>query len=287
VPPPGGNDRVVELREATVVLGGARVLDALTLTIAAGQHTAILGPNGAGKSTLIKLLTLQLYPSTRPDRPGSVDGERATLRIFGRERWDVFALRTRIGIVSPDLHDRFVHGNVAGQIAARDAVVSGFFASQGVFANHAITAAMREAAGEALERVGASHLADRTLDTLSTGEARRILIARALVHRPIALVLDEPTRGLDLVARHAFLERVRAIAREGTTIVLVTHHVEEIIPEIDRVVLLRGGRIVADGVKAETLTGSSLSAAFEAPLAVVSADGYYHARVCDIVRLNC
>ena len=263
---------VLELSDATVVLGGARVLDRVTLAIAAGEHTAILGPNGAGKSTFIELLTLQHYPL--PTGNGT-----PPIRVFGRDRWDVFALRTHLGIVSADLHDRFVQGNSNGTIAGVDAVVSGFFASQGVFAHQRVTDAMRRQASDALERVGAAHLAARRLDTLSTGEARRVLIARALVHGPQVLVLDEPTRGLDIVARHDFLERVRAIARQGTTIVLVTHHVDEIIPEINRVVLLKGGRVARDGRKSEVLTSAALGDAFDAPLVVSEAGGYYHVRV--------
>jgi iron complex transport system ATP-binding protein len=114
---------------------------------------------------------------------------------------------------------------------------------------------------------------------MSTGEARRVLIARALVHAPAALVLDEPTRGLDLVSRHHFMERVGAVARQGTTIILVTHHVEEIIPEIARVILLRRGRVAFDGTKAEVLTAPRLSHTFDAPLAVEEAGGYFHVRV--------
>ena len=265
---------VLELRDATVVLGGSRVLDSLTLTIRAGEHTAILGPNGAGKSTLIKLLTLQQYPLATPD--GAVP-----IRIFGQDRWNVFELRSQLGIVSADLHDRFVHGNVAGQITARDAVLSGFFASQGVFANHRVTDAMRASASAALGRMGVGHLAAATLDTMSTGEARRVLIARALVHDPKALVLDEPTRGLDLVARHEFMERVRTIAQRGVTILLVTHHADEIIPEIDRVILLRSGRVACDGAKASVLTSSRLGAVFGASLGVDHEGGYYRVHVVD------
>jgi iron complex transport system ATP-binding protein len=263
---------LLELNDASVVLGGTRVLDRLTLSIAAGEHTAILGPNGAGKSTFIKLLTLQQYPL-------ATNGEASPIRVMGQDRWDVFALRSKLGIVSADLHDRFVHGNSSGVVTGLDAVVSGFFATQGVFRHHVVTDAMRGQAVEALARIGADHLARATLDTMSTGEARRVLIARALVHRPAALVLDEPTRGLDLVARHAFMERVRAIAREGTTILLVTHHAEEIIPEIERVVLLRRGRIAADGAKAEVLTAECLTHAFDAPLSVEQRDGFFHVRV--------
>jgi iron complex transport system ATP-binding protein len=184
-----------------------------------------------------------------------------------------------MGIVSADLHDRFVHGNSNGVVNALDAVASGFFATHGVFAHQRVTAAMRTQALEALDRVGAAALATRTLDTLSTGEARRVLIARALVHTPKVLVLDEPTRGLDLVARHAFMERVRDVARQGTTILLVTHYVEEIIPEIDRVVLLERGRIAFDGSKREVLTGPRLSQIFAGALVVHEAAGYFHVRV--------
>ncbi|MFI5178523.1 MAG: ABC transporter ATP-binding protein [Vicinamibacterales bacterium] len=266
------SEPLLELAGATVVLGGARILDALTLSIQVGEHTAILGPNGAGKSTLMKLLTLQLYPLPTSDGPPPI-------RVFGQDRWDVFALRAQLGIVSADLHDRFVHGNSNGTITGMDAVLSGFFASQGVFAHHHVTDAMRRQASEALEAMGVAHLEDAMLDTMSTGEARRVLIARALVHNPRALVLDEPTRGLDLVAQHEFMEEVRGIARGGTTIILVTHHVEEIIPEIDRVILLQRGRVACDGRKAAVLTAAELCRAFDARLTVEEAHGYYHVRV--------
>ena len=287
----------LQLCNASVVLGGARILDNITLSIDVGEHAAILGPNGAGKSTLMRLFTLQLYPlmdreasamdreGAATEREGITATERGTddgpplIRLFGRDRWNVFELRSRMGIVSADLHDRFVHGNSNGVVNALDAVASGFFATHGVFAHQRVTDAMRTQALEALDRVGAAALATRTLDTLSTGEARRVLIARALVHAPKVLVLDEPTRGLDLVARHAFMERVRDVARQGTTILLVTHYVEEIIPEIDRVMLLERGRIAFDGSKREVLTGPRLSQIFAGALLVHEDGGYFHVRV--------
>jgi iron complex transport system ATP-binding protein len=158
-------------------------------------------------------------------------------------------------------------------------VVSGFFASQGLFFHQRVTGAMRAAALAALERVGAAHLASKALDQMSTGEARRVLIARAMAHEPKALVLDEPTRGLDLVAQHDFMERIRGVIRAGTTLILVTHHVHEIVPEIDRIVLLSRGRVAHDGPKAGVLTASKLSEVFAAPLVVEQTDGYYHVRV--------
>ncbi len=262
----------LELNSASVVLGDTKVLDSLTLSIHVGEHTAILGPNGAGKSTFIKLLTLQQYPFAS-------DASASPIRVFGQDRWDVFELRAKFGIVSADLHDRFVHGNSNGVLTGLDAVVSGFFATYGVFAHQRITDVMRRQAMDALGRVGAARLARQTLDTMSTGEARRVLIARALVHNPVALVLDEPTRGLDLVAQHDFMAQVRRIAQQGTTILLVTHHVDEIIPEIARVILLRQGRIACDKSKADALTAKNLSHAFDAPLVVDQTDGYFHVRV--------
>ena len=267
-----GHAPLLEICDASVVLDGHRILDGLTLTIRAGEHTAILGPNGAGKSTLMKLLTLQLYPFA------TVNGT-PPVRIFGRDRWDVFDLRAQLGIVSADLHDRFVHGNAAGVITGTDAVLSGFFASQGLFSHARVTGAMRREAMEALDNVGAAHLAGATLDTMSTGEARRVLIARALVHKPRALILDEPTRGLDLVARHHFLERVRHVAQRGTTIIMVTHHAEEIIPEIDRVILLRRGRVAYDGAKTAVLTAANLTDVFDAAVIVRQAGGYFSVHV--------
>jgi iron complex transport system ATP-binding protein len=277
---------LLEIEEASVILGRTLALDGLSLIISEGEHTAILGPNGSGKSTLLRLLALEVYPSAvrdgmAPDGGRSTDGgeRKATVRIFGRQRWDVSELRSRLGIVSADLHDRFVHGNAAGAIAGRDAVLSGFTATQGLFFHQRVTGTMRRAALDALDAVGVAHLAETRLDRMSTGEARRVLIARALVHKPTALVLDEPTRGLDVVAQHDFMERVRGLARGGTTIVLVTHQAEEIIPEIDRVILLSKGRVAYDGTKARVLTAERLSEVFGARLAVVVTSGYYRVRV--------
>ena len=258
---------VLELRNATVRKGDKAALDSITLTINGGEHTAIVGPNGAGKSTLVNLLTHEERPLA--------DGEGSPVRVFGTDRWNVFELRSRLGIVSGELHHRFVNGNSAGRIAARDAVLSRFFAAHGFVIEGEVTPRMRDAAAEALTRLGVGHLAETTLDRMSTGEARRVLIARALVTNPDALLLDEPTTGLDLVARHEFLEAVRDVARRGTTLVLVTHRVEEIIPEIQSVVLLRQGRIVAAGPKQTTLTAASLSATFGAPIALTETAGYY------------
>ncbi len=216
------------------------------------------------------MLTREEYPLARESGPPPV-------RIFGAAEWDLFDLRSRLGIVSADYHTRFVLGNSAGSITGERAVLSGLFGTYGVVHEARLTPAMRQRAAASLERMEAAHLARKPLDEMSTGEARRVLIARALVTAPEALVLDEPTTGLDMVARHRFLRLISRVARAGTTIVLVTHHVEEIIPEIEQVILLKRGRAAFAGPKRAVLTSDRLSEVYEAPIALHQVDSYYFA----------
>jgi len=265
---------LLDYHNVSVYRGDRLALDRITLRIEAGEHVAILGPNGCGKSTLIKTMTRECYPS--PQR-GPFD-----LRIMGQETWDVTTLRSMLGIVTNDLVDRCVRG-VTGDFASdfkntvtgRDTILSGFFSSVGVWSHHEVTSGMRTKTEEVLERLEIRHLADRRLDELSSGEARRVVIGRALVHNPAALVLDEPTNSLDMRAAHELGEAVRAIARSGTAIVLVTHHLPDIIPEIDRVILMRAGQLVHDGPKRAVLTSATLSELFGLSLEVNERNGHY------------
>ncbi len=262
---------ILQLENATVVKDGRPVIDGISLTIHEGEHTVVLGPNGAGKSMLLKLLTHRERPLARLEGPPPV-------RVLGQEVWNITELQSQLGIVSADLHQHFVNGNSEGWITGEAAVLSGFLVSYGILRYGVVTADMRRQTSAALEMMGVPHLAKRRMNEMSSGEARRVMLARALVTAPRALVLDEPTTGLDLVARHDFMDRVRHIARAGTTLILITHHVEEIVPEIERVVLLRRGRIAADGPKVSTLTPERLSTVFEGPVALDIAGGYYFAR---------
>lgn len=261
---PSQNAPLLRIRHATVRKGpgrGTAVLDDLSLEIPQGQHTAILGPNGSGKSSLIKLL-MQEY------RPLAAPGAGPTVELFGRDRWDIFALRSLMGIVSPDVHSDLAAGAEGRALAGLEVVVSGFFSTRGIQPYQYVSEAMWTQGLRALERLEAAHLAEKPMLEMSTGEARRVLIARALVPDPPALLLDEPTTGLDMVATSRFLGTLQRLARGGKTIIFVTHHLHEIIPEVQRVVLLQAGKVYLDGPKADVLTDDTLSPAFGASVHV-------------------
>ena len=260
---------LLKITDATVVQNETRLLDHLSLEIAPGQHTAIFGPNGSGKSSLMKLVTRRYYPLARP-------GAEPVVTIFGQARWDVFALRTQLGIVSAEEQQAFVSGE---ELTGREVVLSGFFAGHGLATHHHVTSEMEDRADAALHLAQASLLADKLMAQMSTGEARRILIARALGPDPKALLLDEPTTGLDLAARRRFLDTLSRIAAAGKTLILVTHHVEEIIPAIRRTVLLSGGKVFRDGPTEDVLTSGNLSALFGEPVTVRHENGVYAAEI--------
>ena len=261
---------LLKINHATVIKNGNKVLNDLAFEIQEGEHTAILGPNGAGKSSLIRLISRQDYPLAHADGTPAVT-------ILGRESWNVFELRPLLGIVSADVQFFYLTRTLTGRTRGLEAVLSGFFASFGLFQHQKISEAMRAQALTALRLMEAGHLAEKAVEQMSSGELRRIMIARSLAPNPRALVLDEPTTGLDLLAKYHFLETLRQIARLGKTIILVTHHVEEIFPEILRVILMRQGGILVDGNKSAVLTAPNLSAMFGAPVKVQGEQGYYSA----------
>jgi iron complex transport system ATP-binding protein len=254
---------LLSIENATVYRGETRVFDRLSLEIPMGRSTAILGPNGAGKTTLLQLVTRDLYPVWAPD---------AHVRLFGEERWNLFALRRRLGIVSHELllrHQR--------ELVALDVVLSGFHSSIGLWGQAPADAASRERALSMLDRMGIATLADRLFTTLSAGEQRRCLLARALVNDPPTLLLDEPTVSLDLRAAFELIAILRELLRQGRTLILVTHHLDEIPPEVEWVVLLKRGRVLAQGEPRAMLADQPLSDLCEVPLRVVRSDGFCRA----------
>jgi iron complex transport system ATP-binding protein len=252
---------LLEFRNLTVYRDDVPVLDRFSLDIPAGQNVAILGPNGSGKSTLLKLITREVYPVVAPDM---------RLRVLGRDRWLLFELREHLGVVTNDLM-----ATCTREISGRDLVVSAFFGSIGLWPHHEVTPRMQACADLALETMEVAHLAERAVNHLSSGEARRLLIARALAHGPRALVLDEPTNSLDLRACRDLTASLRQLAGRGTNIILVTHHLPDIIPEIGRVVALKDGRVFRDGPTAEVLTPEVLGEVFGVSVDVERrGDGY-------------
>jgi iron complex transport system ATP-binding protein len=253
---------LLDFRNIRVMRGQKVALDDFTLRVDADEHVAILGPNGCGKSTLIKTITRECYPVTRTE---------SSLSILGEESWNVFDLRSRLGIVSNDLML-----SCTSEASGRDVVLSGFFSSTAIFPNHAVDPEQREWADAALEQLKILHLAERPVCEMSSGEARRVLIARAMVHKPRALLFDEPCNSLDLAAQQSLRQTMSALANSGTAIILVTHELADIVPEIQRVVLMSGGRAVGDGPKEEILQVERLSKLFGVRVQMGRRDGHYH-----------
>jgi iron complex transport system ATP-binding protein len=254
---------LIEFQNVTVQRGDRIVLDGLTLSIQQGEHVAILGPNGSGKSTLIKLIARELYPR--------IKSEPWSLRILGRDRWHLFDLRNQLGLVSNDWMQMCTR-----DFSGYEIVLSGFFGSAGIWPHHVVTPEMEAKARAVMDLLEIPHLAGRQTDEMSSGEARRILIARALVHDPQALILDEPTTSLDLRATYELREILRKLAAAGIGMIMVTHHLPDIIPEMERVVLIQNGTVCRDGRKAEVLEAGALSRLFGFSVEVLERGGYYH-----------
>jgi iron complex transport system ATP-binding protein len=253
---------LLEVRNLRVMRGQKIALDEFSVRIGADEHVAILGPNGCGKSTLIKTITRECYPVARTG---------SSMSILGEATWDVFKLRASLGIVSNDLML-----SCTGDADGRDLVLSGFFSSTAIYPNHSVDSEQRALAEAALEQLKISHLADRPVCEMSSGEARRVLIARALVHKPQALLFDEPSNSLDLSAQQNLRHTMSALANSGTAIILVTHELADIVPEIQRVVLMSRGRVVADGPKEQMLQVDRLGALFGVNVQMARRDGHYH-----------
>jgi iron complex transport system ATP-binding protein len=261
---------LLDFHNLRVMRGQKIALDDFSLRIGADEHVAILGPNGCGKSTLIKTITRECYPVARENSRDDLR-EDSWMKLLGQESWDVFKLRQHMGIVSNDLML-----SVTGEASGRDVVLSGFFSSTAIWPNHTVDPEKVRLADAALAELKISHLADRPVAAMSSGEARRVLIARALVHKPGALLFDEPCNSLDLSAQQSVRQTMRSLANAGTAIILVTHELADIVPEIQRVVLMDRGRVVADGSKEEILQVERLAALFGVKVEIARRDGHYH-----------
>jgi iron complex transport system ATP-binding protein len=254
---------MVELEHVFVARGSNVVLQDVSLRIEAGESLAILGPNGCGKSTLLKTMTCECYPLARPE---------TRVSILGRERWDLTELKRRMGVVSAELP-----GRQTLTTTGFDAILTGFFSSSTLWPNLSVTAEMRERAEEVLELVGASALREKPVGEMSAGQQRRVMIGRALAGGGEMLLLDEPSNALDMGAQHDLRVMLRALAQKGVAVMLITHHIADILPEMQRVVMMREGKIVADGKKEELLTGERLSGLFGREIEVSERGGWWSA----------
>ncbi len=245
---------VVELHNVTVVRGGKTILDNVSWEIPPGAHSVLLGANGSGKTTLLKVLTGYEWPTA------------GTVRVLGEEygECDLRALRRRIGWVSSAMEH-----HVPREDGAERVIASGFDATFGVYREP--SAVERERCRVLIERLDLARLGRQSFGLMSQGEQKRTLIARALAHDPPLIVLDEPCAGLDPVSRSDFLDAVGRLARSpgGPTVVLVTHHVEEIRPWMTMLFALRGGKLLVEGAIADVLTGETMTQIFSRPCSLV------------------
>lgn len=264
-------DPIVDLKHIHVARGNNIVLHDLSLQINPGEHLAILGPNGCGKSTLLKTITCEVYPLVRPEMH---------VRIMGRERWDLTQLKRRMGVVAAELP-----GKQTLSTTGFDAILTGFFSSSTLWPNLTVTAQMRERAEEIAVLVGTENLRTKLVGEMSAGQQRRVLIGRAMAGTTATdgggnvqmLLLDEPSNALDLGAQHDLREMLRGLAQRGTAILLITHHIADILPEIDRIVMMNDGCIVADGAKTDLLTEQRLSNLFGREIVLTERGGYWNA----------
>jgi iron complex transport system ATP-binding protein len=198
--------------------------------------------------------------------------EQTRVSIFGRERWDLTELKKRLGVVQNE-----IPGKPMLKITGREAVLTGFFSSSTLWPNLVVTGEMKDRADAVLEQIAAERFADRLFGEMSAGQQRRILIGRALVGSKDCLLLDEPSNALDLAAQRELRELLAELAEQGTTMLEITHHIADIIPAMRRVVMMREGRIVADGGREELLTAPVLSDLFGTRVEMAEREGFFHA----------
>lgn len=253
---------LVDFRNITVYRGETLALDGVSLAIPCGQHVAIIGPNGSGKSTLIRTMMRYDHPVRR---------FKPVMKVFGRSDWHVHDMRRLIAVVSNEMVQA-----CSKSATGRSVVLSGYYSSFELWPQHPVTPAMEERGEAVLRLMNAGHLRDKPVNAMSTGEAKRVVIGRALVNKPRALLLDEPSNGLDIRAALELRDTLRKIAALGTSLIYVTHHLPDIVPEVSRVILLRAGRIHADGPKHELLDSEVISRVYGMPVDVIARDGYYN-----------
>lgn len=249
------------LHDAVVRRDSKDILTVEDFSLDFGENIALLGPNGAGKSTFIKLMTREILPLYRDNPP---------VKFMGNPRATLEDVKKRLGIVSATMQDQ-----VTVHVPAFEIVLGGLFGTLGLPRHCGVSDEARAKALAAMDTLHVADLKDRDIMTLSSGQARRVLIARALVHDPQVLVFDEPCTGLDPQGMYYVRQSLRALAQAGKTVVLVTHYPEDIIPEIGRILMIKDGAVFADSPKEEAMTDERLSSLFGIPMEVIKTGPYY------------
>ncbi len=255
---------IIEFENIDVGYDEKVVLKDINLKIKSGEHFAILGANGSGKSTLMKLIQSQIHPRQT---------KNFKKEIFGKSRYSIFELKKELGVITNDLHNYFE--KEAGYLTGFEVVLSGFYSSIGVFTHQDFTKEQIKKALEVMNFLDIFDLKDKKVSSMSTGQLRKCIVARALIHDPKAFVLDEPTVGLDIKAQINFIKLLQKISLKST-IILVTHHLEEIFPEIKNVALIYNNTIFKIGKKEDILNSENLSTIFDIKIEVKEKNKRYY-----------
>lgn len=252
---------IIEFNSVDIYRGDEKVLQNISFSISG--HTAIIGCNGAGKSTILKAIYKEIYPVKKID---------SYVRILGEENWDLFELRSKIGVISSE-EERLARLN----IPVREYIMSGFFGQLGITSYNQITCEMKDKVNNIANFLSIETLLSREVRSLSTGQTKRCQIARAMIHNPDTYILDEPSSGLDIGAQKILMSSLAALMERGKNIVLVTHHISEILPDIKRVIGIKHGKIIFDGHRDDVLTKDNLSLLFDTNLEIFKKNGIIYA----------
>ena len=255
---------IIEFENIDVGYDEKVVLKNINLKIKSGEHFAILGANGSGKSTLMKLIQSQIHPRHTKE---------FKKEIFGKSRYSIFELKKELGVITNDLHNYFE--KEAGYLNGFEVVLSGYYSSIGIFTHQDFTKEQIKKALEVMDFLEIIDLKDKKVSSMSTGQLRKCIVARALIHDPKAFVLDEPTVGLDIKAQINFIKLLQKISLKST-IILVTHHLEEIFPEIKNVALIYNNTIFKIGKKEDILNSENLSTVFDIKIEVKQKNERYY-----------
>ena len=256
-----GQAPFLKLTDAVVRRSGKNILSVNSFVLPEGESIALLGPNGSGKSTFISLMTREVFPLHRDEPP---------VLFRGHDRMTLEEVKQCLGVVSSSMQSQ-----ITVHLPAIEVVIGGLFGALGVPKRYSVTDEQRQRAYDTMEELHIADLAERDVMTLSTGQARRVLFARSLVHDPDVLVLDEPCTGLDPQGMYYVRHTMRELVQSGRAVILVTHYPEDIIPEIGRLVLIKEGEIFDDGPKEKLLTDERMSELFDVPLEVAHSGDYY------------